>query len=265
MSILQKKTNLEKACERELAYVVRQEAHLAKSARKDPPRWKAALAEKVPEKLYDSLQAAFGRAFGMIVQQGRPLLEKLCGKNDLILQAQVQDYAIRLTESRKELKKLRKSAGKANFRNSALTAAEGIGLGALGIGLPDIVIFLAVLMKGAYETALRYGYDCDSPREQKLILQMMEAALAGGDSWAEANAGVDSALTDRTDISPAAVEEQIRRTADAFAMELLVLKFIQGLPIVGIAGGLGNPVYYSKIMNYIQLKYYKRYLLELGK
>ena len=43
---------------------------------------------------------------------------------------------------------------------------------------------------------------------------------------------------------------------------MLVLKFIQGLPIVGIVGGAFNPVYYNKIMKYVRIKYYKRYLIE---
>ena len=50
-------------------------------------------------------------------------------------------------------------------------------------------------------------------------------------------------------------------TADDFALDMLVLKFIQGLPVVGVVGGLSNPVYYNKIMEYIRLKYHKRYLL----
>ena len=43
--------------------------------------------------------------------------------------------------------------------------------------------------------------------------------------------------------------------------DMLVLKFIQGLPVVGIVGGLSNPVYFNKIMEYVRLKYHKRYLL----
>ena len=78
-----------------------------------------------------------------------------------------------------------------------------------------------------------------------------------------ANAAVDTLLADNSDISPSAVSEQMRRTADAFAVDMLVMKFIQGMPVVGIAGGLSNPVYYQKIMTYIQLKYYKRYLMKL--
>ena len=57
------------------------------------------------------------------------------------------------------------------------------------------------------------------------------------------------------------VDTQIGLTADDFALDMLVLKFIQGLPVVGVVGGLSNPVYYNKIMEYVRLKYHKRYLL----
>jgi hypothetical protein len=50
-----------------------------------------------------------------------------------------------------------------------------------------------------------------------------------------------------------------------FAMDMLVLKFVQGLPVIGIIGGLANPLYYNKIMKYVQLKYYKRYILNLSR
>ena len=46
------------------------------------------------------------------------------------------------------------------------------------------------------------------------------------------------------------------------ALDMLCLKFIQGIPVVGMIGGLGNPVYGHKILNYVRLKCYKRYLLE---
>ena len=58
-----------------------------------------------------------------------------------------------------------------------------------------------------------------------------------------------------------AVQTQIGITADDFALDMLVLKFIQGLPVVGVVGGLSNPVYFNKIMEYVRLKYHKRYLL----
>ena len=61
---------------------------------------------------------------------------------------------------------------------------------------------------------------------------------------------------------PDDLQNQIGTTADAFALDMLVMKFIQGLPVVGVIGGLSNPVYYNRIMEYVRLKYHKRYLLE---
>ena len=58
------------------------------------------------------------------------------------------------------------------------------------------------------------------------------------------------------------MEEQIRETASVFAMDMLILKFIQGFPVVGILGGIANPIYYNRVLRYVQLKYRKRYLLK---
>ena len=46
-------------------------------------------------------------------------------------------------------------------------------------------------------------------------------------------------------------------------VHMLLLKFIQSLPVVGMIGGMGNPVYYHKVMKYAGLKYRKRYLCGL--
>ena len=56
-------------------------------------------------------------------------------------------------------------------------------------------------------------------------------------------------------------KSEIEDTSKVFATDMLVLKLIQGLPVVGVVGGVFNPVYYNKIMNYVRLKYHKRYLL----
>jgi len=63
-------------------------------------------------------------------------------------------------------------------------------------------------------------------------------------------------------VSQAVLDEQIRETASVFAMDMLILKFIQGLPVVGIFGGVANPIYYNRVLKYVQLKYRKRYLLK---
>lgn len=54
--------------------------------------------------------------------------------------------------------------------------------------------------------------------------------------------------------------EQIRRTSDALSKELLYLKFVQGIPVVGVVGGLSDMVYQKKISDYAELKYRRRFL-----
>ena len=108
-----------------------------------------------------------------------------------------------------------------------------MGLGALGIGLPDIVLFVGMLLKGIYETALRYGFPYEDPAEQMWILRMMETALTKGPLWTEKNQGVDAFLYQGLMEEPTkeALSQQIQATAQTFAMDMLVLKFIQGLPL----------------------------------
>ena len=88
----------------------------------------------------------------------------------------------------------------------------------------------------------------------------METALAKGDAWQQCNQEVDALLMGS---SKQQIKEQINQTASAFAVDMLLLKFVQGIPVVGIVGGAGNPVYYHKILKYVKLKYQKRYLITL--
>ena len=99
-----------------------------------------------------------------------------------------------------------------------------------------------------------------------LILKMMAASLSTGGDWFSRNREVNDLLRlDDCEISAEEFEKQIQQTSQVFAMDMLLLKFVQGLPVVGILGGAANPLYYSRVMRYVQLKYRRRYLLKLQK
>ena len=228
------------ALQKELEQLEKQEKRMEKKfSKQEPPEWKTALEAKVPEKVRINLEKAFCKAFSVVFQHGN-------------------------SGNRKELRKMSKNAGAADLRNMALTTVEGAGLGLLGIGIPDIVIFIGMLMKGVYEAALHYGFDYDVPQERLLILKMMEASLSRGEERAHMNHEVDAMCVTLPTAEEAKnlLQEQIDRTAKAFAVDMLLLKFIQGLPVVGVLGGAANPVYYRRIMKYVQLKYRKRYLIK---
>jgi len=252
------------ALAKELLAVEKLEKKMEQAALKaKPAAWKKELESRIPEKVYVGLESAFCKGFGVVFDQGRVIIEKSYNKEDLQADHAIRDFAVKLKGGRKELKQMHKSAKQSDLVNMAVTTVEGIGLGALGVGMPDIVLFLGTLLKGIFETALNYGFDYESRQEQLLILKMMQTALSNGESWVQRNAEVEEMLEQETvDITDDIFKQQVKDTASAFAMDMLLLKFIQGFPVVGIIGGTANPVYYSKVMKYVQMKYRKRYLLK---
>lgn len=244
----------------------REDKLMAAAVKARRPGWKKALEEKVPEKVYTGLNSAFAKGFSLVFQHGRKLIEKTYKKDAISQNLTAREEGFRTSGNRKEMKQLHKSAQKSSNLNIVLTTVEGIGLGALGIGMPDIVLFLSTALRGVYETALHYGFGYESRYEQMLILKMMAASLSAGEDWFHRNKEVnDWMLRDSREISDEDLQAQIQDTASVFAVDMLLLKFIQGLPVVGILGGAANPLYYNKIIRYVQLKYKRRYLLQQQK
>ena len=253
----------EAALNKELQIVQKQERKLEQAAQKaKPAAWKTELENRIPDKVYSGLESAFCKGFQLVFEQGRGVIEKGYNKESIKTDHAIRDFAVQLKGSRKELKRMHRHAVRADVFNMAMTTVEGVGLGALGIGIPDIVLFLGNLLKSVYETALNYGFDYESRQEQLLILKMMQTALSSGEDWIRGNEEVDGMLfAQNAEITDEDFRQQIKDTANTFAMDMLILKFIQGLPLVGVIGGAANPLYHGKIMKYVQLKYRKRYLL----
>lgn len=265
--------------ERELEQIAKEEAKFLHRAEKYVPvKWKDALESKIPEKVYDNLQKAFCKAFELVFEKGVSLIEKTYQKEELEKEFQVRDFAVDLKQNRKELRKMKSQIGQNNLANLAFSTVEGVGLGALGIGLPDIVLFVSMILRGTYETALQCGFAYDTPGEKLWILKLLEGSMQNGERWIACNEEIDRMLqqvtesdkeidgtvepqTAEQDPDPDELKEQIGVAADAFAVDMLLVKFIQGLPLIGIAGGFMNPVYYSRILKFVQMKYRKRYLL----
>lgn len=250
--------------EKELSKICKAEERLKKAAlQKEKPAWKADLEYKIPPKAYHTLKKAFTKAFAIIFEKGTGMIEKTYDKAAMQADYEIRDYAVRRKGGRKEIRSMRKEAAKTDLLNMAVSAAEGIGLGAFGIGLPDIALFTGMLLKGIYQTALHYGMDYEKPEEKYFILILMEASMTKGEDFIRLSDELNRCMAEGSLPIPTEkqLQDQLEKTAEAFAADMLLQKFIQGLPIVGIAGGAGNPVYYRRVMRYANMQYRKRYLL----
>lgn len=247
--------------EKELKHLSRIEERLRRQAHRDGLKWKKQLEAKIPEKVLVNLQNVFRKAFEIIFDKGTGIIEKTYKKEEIQKDFLVRDYAIDLELNRKDLVMLNASSELSSLVSLAVSTAEGVGLGMLGIGLPDIVLFVSLILRGCYETALRYGFSYDTPEERYFILAVLEGSMLKNEMWDTCNDLVNGMMVSLPVPTEEEMKEQVRHTSDAFALELLLAKFIQGLPVVGVVGGLVNPLYYRRVLNYVKLKYRKRYLL----
>ena len=219
------------------------------------------LEEKIPEKLEETLNTAFIKAFDLVFEKGTGLIEKTYNKDQQKTDYQVREYAAGLKESRKTVKAFGRQSQGTRMKNLMISGVEGVGLGLLGIGLPDIPLFTAVILKSVYEIALSYGFEYESEKEQWFILKMIETALKKGEEL-ERNNSLLNAWIDQNGIGKTVKgrKEQSKETAAALAEALLYMKFLQGIPVVGVAGGAADTVYLKKITDYAELKYKRRFL-----
>lgn len=228
-----------------------------------PPRAAAMLNEKlekyVPDKLQATLDLAFYKAFQLIFTKGTGVIEKTYDKDKRSVDYQIHSYAADLKGSRKSLSVFRKKAGMVQTVNLAASAVEGVGLGALGIGLPDIPLFTGMILKSVYEIAINYGFSYDTEPEQAFLLKVIETAVLDENRRRKEDAELNLWCREPLVFS-GSIDAQIRRTAAALSEELLYMKFLQGIPIVGAVGGWSDVQCLKTITTYANLKYQRRFL-----
>lgn len=251
------------AREREWKRLMRQErTFLAKGSGRRDGAVSRLLEGKVPDQLQDTLDTAFAKAFALIFEKGTGIIEKTYSREEIQHQYRVNTYSAELAENKRTLRKFEKDSGGSNAKNLILSGASGIGLGVLGIGLPDIPLFVGTLLRSIYETALHFGYGYESQEEKFFILKLIETALSGGAQLREGDQALNRFIDAPALPADYDQRQQIRRTAETMSAELLYLKFLQGIPVVGAVGGAYNAVYLQKVQKYAKLKYYRRFLTD---
>lgn len=221
------------------------------------------IQEKIPSKLKSTLDVAFYKGFQLVFEKGNIYIEKTYNKNKIQLNYDLNNYAVDKTMSNKYMNKLDKQSNNSQFINSSIAVLEGGILGVLGIGLPDIPLFISVIIKTINEIALSYGFDYNKEEEKAFILSLICGAITSGEKQHEFDKQVDKlaehfAQEIQMNID---LKEEMKATANVLSDALLTAKFIQGIPFVGVVGGIVNHTIIKKISNYAKIKYKKRYLL----
>lgn len=223
--------------------------------------WNQIAEQKVPPKLQETLDAAFEKAFSLIFEKGVGIIEKTFSKEKIQNDFKVQMYADEIYGNRKTLKAFTKKAEQSGNLNLAISGVSGVGMGLVGMGLPDIPVFTAMMMRCVYETALHYGFDYETEREKYFILLLIEGAVSVGKPFRETDRLLENFIQNEALPEDYLREKQIAKTSKRLSKELLYMKFLQGIPIVGAVGGAYDAIYIRQMKEYANIKYKKRFLL----
>lgn len=220
--------------------------------------------DKIPADLKNTLDKAFFKAFELIYSKGIDVIEKTYNKDRILVDYDINNQAVNKKLTGKHIKEIDKPSLVSSKFNSAFSAVEGSVLGLLGIGLPDIPVFLALIIKSVNEIALSYGFSYEKDEEKAYLLLLIQTALSKGEAQKTLSQKadhvaeqIDSGISVDVD-----VKEEMKAASSCFSEALLTAKFIQGTPIIGAVGGIVNHSYIRKITEYSRIKYKKRYLLK---
>lgn len=248
--------------EKEWGKVVNKElAYINKRLEKSDSKLNQMLEKKIPKGLQNTLDTAFGKAFRLVFEKGTGVIEKTYNKADKKKNYQINEYAAKVYGNQKALKAFSGKAKGVETGNLLMSGAAGVGLGILGIGLPDIALFTGLMLKGLYEIALNYGFDYEDEEEKKFILLLIRGALSYGEELRSINEELNFYMDYGAFVRDRSLEKTIEGAAGCLSKELLYMKFLQGIPVVGAIGGAYDAVYMKQIMEYAELKYRRRFYL----
>ena len=259
--MFQKKTPYQKEWEK---FVKKENKYLEKQLNKKESFLNQKLEEKVPEKLQGTLDTAFAKAFHLIFEKGTAVIEKTYRKEEIEKQYQINEFTNEIKQDKKSLRSFSKNAKGSGTKNLVVSGAAGIGMGILGVGLPDIPVFTAMILKSIYEIAMHYGYSYETEEEQYFILLLIQGAVTHGEDMLVIDKEINQYISSSIWLQEKTKEEMIHQTVGCLSKELLYMKFLQGIPVVGAVGGAYDVVYLKQITEYANLKYERRFLERVG-
>lgn len=249
--------------EKEWANLIRKESvYLNKNYIKKENWVQRNFSEKVPNQLEQLLLNAFSLSFRTIFENGTFAIEKTMKMNDLENNYKINSYAYELKQDQKSLRKFSLDAKISNVNNVLFSGVKGATLGVLGVGMPDIPILMTTIFRGIYKIAVKYGYEFNTENERFFILTIIETAFLNGEDLDYNNVTINEFIKTYQIPANYQQQEQIDKISEILSTQLITMKFIQGVPLVGAVGGVYDSFFIDKILKYANLKYYRRFLLD---
>lgn len=220
------------------------------------------IEEFIPESLVITLDKTFYVGFQMVFKYGTKYIERMYDRNKILFNYNKNDFEFRNNIGVVALNDLDRYSKKSSLINTSITTLEGAFLGVLGMGLPDIPLLISLILKSVYEISLNYGFSYYSNDEKIFILNLISEALSRGEKQKLYNDKVDriGLKIDNHIKTEYHINDEIKNTSKILSDSMLISKFIQGIPVVGVIGCINNYNTIYRISKLSAIKYKKRYL-----
>lgn len=227
------------------------------------------IRSKIPEKTYLTLEKAFEKAFKLIFEKGSNIIEKTGKLEKIRNQSELYEESMERMVHEGTIKAVDKLASGAGTNSKLIGTADGSLLGIAGMGMPDIPIFLSILLKTCYEIAAGYGIDYRNPKEKKFTINLLKMAFSNGDDKIYYSRKCDEIAEQMYKISTVnndemtyfeITDEDLEEVSRVLATDMLVAKFLQGFTFFGVVGGIFNYRLVHKVTLVAKIKYKKRFL-----
>ncbi len=207
--------------------------------------------------MQNSLEKAFKKAFELIFLKGTSIIEKTYNKENIKLDFEADNYVVEKLHSKKSIRRMEKKLKGENILTNVATTASGFGMGFIGMGLPDIPLFVGTLLRTIYDIGLHYGYQYEEQEEKIYILRLIQTALSNEDEKHKHYSKLCNIRIEETTLNT-----EIITTSKVLSDTLLVEKFVQGIPIIGCVGGVVNYMVFNRVTKFAMIEYKIRYLEE---
>ena len=88
---------------------------------------------------------------------------------------------------------------------------------------------------------------------------LIQGAVSYGEQLQQVDAELNCYIEQGVHAVSRDMEQETLRAAGCLSGELLYMKFLQGIPVIGAVGGAYDAVYIKQIITYAELKYRRRF------
>lgn len=228
--------------------------------------FKEKVNDKIPDKMRQAFETAFHKGFYFVFENGTNSIEKTMNLKKLKNNYDINEFILQKEITTKGIKKIDQEVNKGLWVNKGFSSFKDMVLGLLGIGLPDIPVFIAMILKTIYEISIKYGFEYHSEAEKIYILTIICAGVTkeAERQYYSKKADEISTAIDNHSVVPYTLSETIDDTAKHLSSVVVGTKILQGVALIGVCGSIADFKILTDIGNMAMIKYKKRFLIKIN-